>query len=162
MKRIFEQILNRILETIRDHYGDRLVSVAVYGSVGRGTPRPDSDIDLLVISEGLPNGRIARMDDFRIVEKQIEAYLSTIRVPDLHIEISPVIKSPDEVKKGSPLFLDMTEDARILHDRERFFENELSKLRDRLQQLGSKRIWKGSAWYWDLKPDFQPGETFSL
>jgi hypothetical protein len=24
------------------------------------------------------------------------------------------------------------------------------------------RIWRGNAWLWDLKPDYQPGDVFEL
>jgi hypothetical protein len=26
----------------------------------------------------------------------------------------------------------------------------------------AKRVWKGSAWYWDLKPDYRPGDVIEL
>jgi hypothetical protein len=38
----------------------------------------------------------------------------------------------------------------------------LERVRSRLQQLGAQRIHRGNAWYWDLKPDFKPGEIFEL
>jgi predicted nucleotidyltransferase len=50
------------------HYGERLVSLTVFGSVGRGTPRPDSDIDLLLVVKDLPVGRIARVKEFAAIE----------------------------------------------------------------------------------------------
>jgi hypothetical protein len=31
-----------------------------------------------------------------------------------------------------------------------------------LEQLGARRIWRGNAWFWDLKPDYRPGEVFEL
>jgi hypothetical protein len=31
-----------------------------------------------------------------------------------------------------------------------------------LHELGARRVRLGSAWYWDLKPDFKPGEVFDL
>ena len=31
--------------------------------------------------------------------------------------VSPVFKTPDEIRRGSPLLLDMTTDARYLYDR---------------------------------------------
>ena len=34
--------------------------------------------------------------------------------------LSPVLKTPAEIERGSPLLLDMVDDARILYDRERF------------------------------------------
>jgi predicted nucleotidyltransferase len=158
----FETLLGQVTSACESLYQGRLVSLAVYGSVGRGIPRPDSEIDLLIVADDLPTGRMKRMDEFRAVEDRLDSFLSSIREHDMHIELSPVIKTPEEVKRGSPLFLDMTEDARILYDREDFLEKELSGLRIKLQRLGSKRIWRGSAWYWDLKPDYVPGEVFEL
>jgi hypothetical protein len=38
----------------------------------------------------------------------------------------------------------------------------LEKLRKRLTELGAKRVWRGNAWYWILKPDLRPGEVFEL
>lgn len=63
---------------------------------------------------------------------------------------------------GRPLFLDMVQDARILYDDERFLARYLTTLRDRLHQLGARRVWLGNAWYWDLKPDLKPGEVIHL
>jgi uncharacterized protein len=66
------------------------------------------------------------------------------------------------VEAGSPLFLDLVEDARILYDEGDFFAGRLERLRERLAALGSRRVWRGNAWYWILKPDLKPGETISL
>lgn len=52
--------------------------------------------------------------------------------------------------------------ARILYDRGRFLEGALDGLRARLARLGARRIWRGKAWFWDLKPDYRPGEVFDL
>jgi hypothetical protein len=66
------------------------------------------------------------------------------------------------VTAGSPLLLDMVEDARILHDEGGFLRARLERLRARLPELGSRRVWRGSAWHWVLKPDLQPGDVFEL
>jgi uncharacterized protein len=78
------------------------------------------------------------------------------------VRLSPVIKTPEEAAQGSPLFLDMVEDAKIIFDRGGFMQQLLSDLRGRLEKLGAKRIWLGNAWYWDLKPDYRPGEVFEI
>lgn len=158
----FDSILKILLDVCTDHYGESLVSLAVFGSVGRGTPHPDSDIDMLIVAERLPRGRINRIVEFRAVEIDFRARQKKDYGRGGSMELSPVIKTPEEVSIGSPLFLDMTEDARILFDRDDFLKVQLSQFKERLRALGSKRIWKGSAWYWDLKPDFQPGEVFEL
>lgn len=63
---------------------------------------------------------------------------------------------------GSRLFLDMLDDARILGDREGFLGAVFVGFWRRLDRLGTKCIWRGSAWYWDLKPDYEPGEVFEI
>ena len=60
------------------------------------------------------------------------------------------------------MLLDITEDARILHDPDSCLRKTLDRLKARLKELGSKRVWKGDDWYWDLKPDYQPGDVFDL
>lgn len=151
-----------LLEACLATYGERLVSLLVFGSVGRGTPRPDSDIDLLVVAEALPDGRMARVSEFTAVEASLAPALALAEARGVHTRLSPVFKTPTEADRGSPLFLDMVDDGRLLCDRGGFMATVLDQLRARMAELGSRRVWRGSAWYWDLKPDFQPGEVFRL
>jgi len=162
LKERYEEILRRLGEGLQAHYGPRLVSVAVFGSVGRGTQREDSDIDLLIVVRGLPRGRTARVEEFLPVEQRLEAWLAPPRAELMPVALSPVLKTPEEVEAGSPLFLDMVEDARILHDEDGFLAAYLEGLRQRLVALGSRRVWRGSTWHWVLKPDLKPGETITL
>ncbi|MBI4715239.1 MAG: nucleotidyltransferase domain-containing protein [Nitrospirae bacterium] len=159
----YRNLENRLLAEIRRHYGGRLVSVAVFGSVARKTQNPASDLDILIIAEGLPAGRMKRVAEFtEAVEDRLLPFLGALRKEGIDPEISPIFKTPEEAERGTPLFLDMVEDARILLDRENFFANILERLRNRLKALGSQRVWRGNAWYWVLKPDFKPGEVFEL
>lgn len=158
----FDAVLARVLEACQLHYGERLVALAVFGSVGRGTPRPDSDLDLLVVVDPLPDGRMARMAEFGKIELSLAAALRDARDKGVSTSLSPVLKTPSEIAHGSPLLLDMTDDARILVDAEGFLARSLDGLRIRLAALGARRIWRGNAWYWDLKPDYRPGEVFDL
>lgn len=52
----FQEILKELQKAVEEVYGQRLVTLAVFGSVGRNTPRPDSDIDLLIVADDLPPG----------------------------------------------------------------------------------------------------------
>jgi uncharacterized protein len=158
----YEEILERLRAELIAHYGPRLVSVAVFGSVGRGTPRQDSDIDVLIVARDLPRGRTARVEEFLPVEARVESWLSAASSSVGPLMLSPVFKTPAEVEAGSPLFLDMIDDARLLQDTGGFFQGFLDGFRHRLQMLGARRIWRGNAWYWELKPDLKPGEVFTL
>ena len=134
----------------------------MFGSVGRGTPRYGSDIDLLLVVRGLPPGRFNRVEEFLPVEARLEPALAAGEAGHPPIALSPVFKTPEEVEAGSPLFLDMVDDARILYDAEGFLGKYLDRLRARLRELGARRIRRGNAWYWELKPDLKPGEVFAL
>ncbi len=158
----FEGLLKILLDRSAAFYGGRLVSFVVFGSVGRKAMRPESDIDFLLVVEDLPRGRLRRVAEFEAVESEMRPYLEEARGDGIDAALSPVFKTPSEVRAGSPLFLDMVEDSRILFDKDDFFKKELERLRARLESLGAKRIWKGNAWYWDLKPDYKYGDEFEI
>ena len=158
----YDAILSRVAEEVARLYGPRLVACAVFGSVGRGTQRQDSDIDLLIVARDLPRGRFARVAEFLAVEARLEKDLRPVDAGAAPIELSPVFKTPEESEAGSPLFLDRVEDAKILLDADGFLARRLERLRARLRELGSRRIVIGNGWYWELKPDLRPGEIFSL
>ncbi|WP_058558343.1 nucleotidyltransferase domain-containing protein [Thiohalocapsa sp. ML1] len=158
----FEAILAALTACCVEVYGGRLVSLAVFGSVARGTMRPDSDIDVLLVVDALPNGRLRRVAEFEPVEQRLAPLLAASAREGIHTTLSPMFKTPAELAYGSPLFLDMTEEVLILHDRDAVLSRYLDGLRARLQALGARRIPKGGGYYWLLKPDLKPGEDFTL
>ncbi len=158
----YGRLVRSLCRTCAEFYGDRLVSFVVFGSVGRRAMRPDSDIDFLLIADDLPRGRLRRVAEFETVESRVKPQLEEARREGVFAGLSPIFKTPIEVLSGSPLFLDMVEDSWILYDRDNFFRLELERIRRRLRELGSRRIWKGNAWYWDLKPDYKYGDEFEI
>ncbi|WP_206709341.1 nucleotidyltransferase domain-containing protein [Koleobacter methoxysyntrophicus] len=56
-----------------------LVTLAIFGPAGRGKPSPDSDIDILLIAEALPLGRLKRMSQFERVEQLLESWLEHLK-----------------------------------------------------------------------------------
>jgi len=162
LRQSFEKILDELLKQTIKVYGDRLITLAVFGSVGRGTPRAESDIDLLIVADNLPLGRIKRVLEFENVEKLVEPVLLDMNKRGLSTVVSPVIKTKEEVLAGSLLFLDMIEDAKILFDKNNFFAGFLNRFAKRLQKMGAKKIKRGGAWYWVLKDNYKAGETFEI
>ncbi|MBE3588872.1 MAG: nucleotidyltransferase domain-containing protein [Thermoanaerobacteraceae bacterium] len=156
----FERAIEIITRAAQEVYSHRLVSLAVFGSVGRGTPRPDSDIDLLLVAEELPRGRIKRMAEFARVEEIVESCAAEFKY--IRPDLSPIIKEKNEVLQGSLLFLDLVDDVRICYDQGNFLARYLAGLKEKLQQLGAKRIYRGGAWYWVLKEDYRPGEVIEI
>ncbi|VVM07825.1 hypothetical protein MAMC_01843 [Methylacidimicrobium cyclopophantes] len=158
----FERLLERLLEAVRLYYGSRLVALAVYGSVGRRKMRPDSDIDFLLVATPLPQGRMARVAEWEVVERWLSPFLEEARAEGISTEWSPIFKTPEELEAGSPLLFDMTEDARILWDPEGVLQGALRKMGERLARNGARRVWSGNAWYWELKPGHRPGEPIEI
>ncbi len=159
---VFDNLLSILALACQACYGSRLVSLGVFGSVGRGTPNATSDIDVLVVAEELPRGRMARVREFETVDAEMERALRTARSEGVDTRLSPILKTPEEVGAGSPLFLDMLFDLKILYDSGGFFAGYLEDLKKRLDRLGAHRVPAGGFWYWDLKPDFKPGDVIKL
>ena len=162
IKQTFDDLLHCLNRACAEVYGERLVSLCVFGSVAAGTMRPDSDIDILVVCSSLPRGRTARVEAFDAVENRCRRELRRAEKKGVHTSFSPHLKTPEEVRHGSPIFLDMTDTARILLDRNDFLKRYLEKLKGRLSRLGARRVSFGGGYYWILKPDLEPGEEISL
>ena len=157
-----DRLLKFLTQSCMNHYGSDLVSVVVYGSVARGTHTYSSDVDILLIVNDLPRGRLNRMRDFSRIEKQLVQELQAAKDKGWNADLSPVIRTPDEVSAGGYLYLDMVDDALILFDKKNFFSDYLKDLVKRLNVYGArKRPWKGG-YYWEIKPDIQPGEVLNL
>ena len=155
----YREILEKLVECLKREF--KLVSVVVYGSVASGTAGRDSDIDILIIAENLPN-RYLRFKMFEKAEKCVEKDLEELRRKGFNLFLSPIIKSVEEARRITPLYLDMVEDAVILYDKNDFFQNILSRLKRRLRELGAKRVWLGKKWYWVLKKDYKFGEVINI
>jgi predicted nucleotidyltransferase len=162
MKQIFEGLLVALKEACMKVYGDRLVSVCIFGSVAADAMRPDSDIDILLVCEPLPQGRMARVREFETIDRLCERSLEQALQQGVRTVFSPHIKTPSEVLQGSPVFLDMTDTVRILFDRQGFLDGYLRTLKERLLRLGARKVRFGGGYYWILKPNIKPGEEISL
>lgn len=145
-------LISILEKEIKNFYKDNLITIAIFGSVARGTFRNDSDIDILIIAQNLPKGRMNRIEDFLKIEKKLDSFLLEFKKIGLYPEISPIIKTPEDVLLGSPLFLDMIEEAKILYDKNNFFQNYLNQLKNKLKAIHAKKIYVDSGWYWLIDP----------
>ncbi|MDR7521376.1 MAG: nucleotidyltransferase domain-containing protein [Armatimonadota bacterium] len=156
------RIAVRYADALRDLLGPSLVSVVLFGSVARGDARAHSDIDLLVIVSDLPPGRLARQGLVGPADALLDPELERLRRQAILTDVNPILKTPEEVLRLPPLLLDLVEDAVVLHDRDGFFAGVLARLRESLARLGARRVQRGWLRYWELKPDYLPGEVFEL
>ncbi len=144
--------------------GDRLVAVVLYGSVARGEAGLDSDVDLVVVARDWPGGRMAATNAFMAVE---DAAMATpaweaLRAQGYRAEPIPQLWSLAALQAFSFLHLDLATDGIALYDADGVFAQRMGQVRARMAELGTRRVVDRQGWYWDLKPDFQPGEVIAL
>jgi uncharacterized protein len=135
-----------------------LISIVLFGSVARREARPTSDLDVLLVAEGLPRSQADRRQPF------LDAWEIVRTARGLaHVEWNLIVKTGDQATYHNPLYLDMVEDAILILDRGGFFEGVLAAMRERMRELGSRRIHlPDGSWYWDLKPDFRWGDVVEI
>ena len=161
--RRLDEVVSSYTAKARDRFGDRLVSVVLFGSCARGAATASSDVDLLVVAEGLPLDRWDRQEINIRLSAELEPLLDdVVRVTRWYPYLSVIMETPEEARRFHRIYLDMVEEARVLHDRDGFFTSVLDSVKGKIAELGAKRIQVGDRWYWDLMPDFKPGKVIDL
>jgi hypothetical protein len=155
-------VAERFVRLLQETLGPNLVSVVLYGSVARGEASADSDVDLFVVCDALPEGRFARLRLIADADREVQEELVGLGIRGIHTRLAVILRTRDEARRVVPLYLDMVEDARLLYDRDGFFAGMLARLRTRLAELGAERRRRGQVRYWILKRDFTPGEVIEL
>lgn len=164
MQREYEPLIHEFLRLLREEFGDRVRSLLVFGSVARGTARPDSDVDVCVVIRELPVSRYRRHQLLSPVLERLRhsaAYEELIRrgyAPD----VAAILYTPEEFQETKPIFLDLVEEGVLLHD-DGAVRAKLDQLRARMKTLGSRKIvLDDGTYYWLLKPDLKFGEVIEL
>lgn len=156
--------MQQFLRLLQEEFGDRLRSLLVFGSVARGTARLDSDVDVCMVIRELPVSRYRRHQLLGAVLERLRhspAYEELIRrgyTPDL----AAILYTPEEFQNTKPIFLDLVEEAILLHD-DGTARTKLDQLRARMKSLGSRKIvLDDGTYYWLLKPGLRFGEVIEL
>jgi len=140
-----------------------LSSFSVYGTVARGGARKDSDIDILIVSTDFTGSLGSRAESLLRIEEMVKSELAWLRQKGIHTSLSFYPLREEEAERRPLLFLDLTEEAAILYDKNGFLERVLTDLKARLLKMGAKRVFIDKEhWYWDLKPDYRFGEEISV
>ena len=140
------EVVRRAVEALREVLGERLVSAVLFGSRARGDDRPESDWDLLVLAEGLPENPFDR-----------SLFLKRIVPPECRGAISFLAKSPKEFEAGlASVYLDVALDGRILFDSSGYAAGRLRSLRRLIEEAGlyRERTESGDWWRWKQEPAY--------
>ena len=151
----FSEDLRRYVEACERRFGAALVSVVLFGSSARREAKPESDIDVLIVVRGLPRRRFERYEGVRTLAEEVSETFADA--------VAPILLTPEEAEHVKPYYLGMLSGRVILRDRDGFFAGVLERLRRRLAELGARRYVDGDGYeYWDLKPDWKPGDVVEL
>ncbi|MBS7629952.1 nucleotidyltransferase domain-containing protein, partial [Candidatus Bathyarchaeota archaeon] len=133
-----------------------LTSLAVYGSVARGTAGDTSDVDLFTVSNDF-KGTLGERIEFltRIVEKRVGDEIRFLQDNKIYTFLSFYPLRKFEAEKLPLIMLDMVDDSKIVYDEDGFLENLLLKLKLKLIDAKVRKVYiEKNKWYWDLHPDF--------
>ncbi|NPA23526.1 MAG: nucleotidyltransferase domain-containing protein [Crenarchaeota archaeon] len=161
MSDIYEIVKDCLVEAFLKVIEENLVSIVLYGSYARREARQDSDVDVIIVLEKLPEDRFELHKKLDEVEDLFWRCLSR-RGVYIRPVISPVILDRERANTFRPLYIDAIFDAEILYDKDNFMSNVLERVRKKLSKLGARRERIGKIWYVVLKPNYKPGEVIDL
>jgi hypothetical protein len=142
--------------------GDSLISIVLFGSVARRQCRPTSDIDLVAVLRGVPKTAMARRAILDPVRARVQPVLENLWNRGAFADFTETVLTADEAEETHRLYLEILEDGIILYDAGGFFARVLENLRAALRRMGAQRKSIGRLRYWDLKPDFRPGDVVEI
>jgi len=137
-----QKAIDKFIKKLEERFGERLVSVVLFGSVARGSTRKESDIDLLLVIRNLPSDMWER-------DKLVEDITMDI-LHTFHEDICPILVDPKSLEKGmriqNPLFYGMMLGYKVLYDRNNFFKRSLDILKWEIKKSDPMYVEGGKIW----------------
>lgn len=133
--KIYKPLTRRLIEV----FGDGLKTAVLFGSRARGEAGENSDHDIFVVIEGLPDDPLERLKQVRMA------------LLDVPLRVNIIAKTPEQVGANlTPLLLDICADGVCLYG-PRYFEKFRRKALNALKQSGLTRKRMGRDWYWHFE-----------
>jgi HEPN domain-containing protein/predicted nucleotidyltransferase len=145
---LLEFLVARLLEG----YGKKLKGLVLFGSVARGTARQESDVDVLVIAEDMPERYGDRVRKTLAILSSLETlkrelYANTKLRPNLDL----ILLDEEETQTPHPFLLDVVKEGIMLFDRNGFTQGALDRLKAEFQRMGAVRVERPEGrWHWVL------------
>ncbi|MDZ7290668.1 MAG: nucleotidyltransferase domain-containing protein [candidate division KSB1 bacterium] len=136
-----------LIGSFKQHFGDDLVAVVLFGSQARGEAGPESDYDIFLLVKNLPARPVERLLFVRgaIAVKFAE-------------KIAILARTPEEFESGFPsLYLDLAVDGIVLYDTDNYVTKKLQRIQEIIKQAGleRKKLDHQLSWEWNKQPKGQ-------
>ena len=138
-------MIYKIVNLLKNHFGEKLIALVVFGSYARGDFKESSDIDLFAIIEGLPQRHFERT-----------TLISSLLTPNFSRRMTVIAKTKREFLSAfPPLYLDLALDGNVVYDNDGFMKARLEEIQGIIEQAGlfrEKRGTRAHRWDWHVPP----------
>ncbi|MEN3048041.1 MAG: nucleotidyltransferase domain-containing protein [Candidatus Caldarchaeales archaeon] len=158
VQKAYLPLLEFILARLWEGFGEKLRTVLLFGSVARGRAVENSDVDLLVVADGMPPHygdrvrlALSMIEGWEEVKNSIGSRFGVHPVPEI------LLLDTEEVDTSQPFYLDLVHEAVIMYDKGGFMAEKLQTLQSRLTAEGVKRVQlMDGKWYWVMPQNTAP------
>lgn len=159
---VYANLILKVFMLLKDKFNQNLQSIGVYGSIARNTAKKESDLDLLLIFQELPQNIDERLHELVELKKSknIQEELIFLNKYNVfpRINFNPLKKSELAV---SFFTIDISFDMQTIFDESKILENFLLIIHKKIEERGIIRKYiDKERYYLDLNINF--GEIFEF
>jgi len=130
-------LMHAVVDRLRERFSEHLVAVALFGSEARREATEESDLDFLVVLQGVPKSLERRYQVYRPIRDAVTMQSRTNRDVTA-IDLDEEFIS-DEDAEITPLMLNIASDATILYDPKGQLAAFLRRIQRLIEVAGLKR-----------------------
>jgi len=142
---------NKLVQILLDVFDSKLIASSIFGSRAKADYHGDSDLDLLVVADGLSNSRVERIPTIVKLKERCK----------FPFPVDVILATRSECvanfKNHNPLYLDIASDGIVIYDTNRFLTNQIEETLDYIKAKKIRRLEDGDGWRFPIdgrKPTF--------
>jgi predicted nucleotidyltransferase len=136
-----KRLWQELVEALKRNVSENLWGLVLFGSTARGEATEFSDLDILLVADGLP-------EKFTTRTRHLRGLLPS----ELRGTVSFIAKTRAEFEAGFPsYYLDIALDGVVLYDREKYMHQKLARIRELTQAAALMRRHTDDGFRWEWK-----------
>lgn len=171
--KVFKPYINKFLKKLLITFKEEILGVAIFGSVIKNKATEDSDIDILILWKNRPKAphhKYYKLEEELKDSRQIKSLDEYVKKHgnlkwsfSLKSMVFPIHLDLEEFNANPWILVEFADYGKILYDPNKLLKNKFNYIHKRLKELSSKKIiLEDGKYYWDLKPDWKPGDIVKL